>query len=201
MIPRPRRAHRLWQAHLQVFSSLLVLNSSCLYDFIHLILIFLPTALLICLENTFWEGSRLRDCKFVESFKRSFTLYVESGMKEIVEIEIDTIFKLRNDQGHSDFQANFYNFVVDHYLCKFHSFYLHSTHLNTFSAYIQPSLVNSRLAENKPMKNLRPVPVGVNCLSWNKRMGKGVLGCKTGCKNSTGDNKGHDGTKMLLEVE
>ena len=196
MIPRPRLAHCLWQAHF--FSSLLVLNASCLYDFVHVILIFLPTALLICMENTFWESSRLQDCKFVESFQRSFTLYVESGMKEIVEMEIDI---LRNEQGKflvtaDNFHANFCNFVVGHYLCKFHSFYLHSTHLSTFSAYIQPSLMKSRPVKKKPVENL-----GVNYWIWNERMGRGLLGRKSGCKNSTGDKKGHDGAKILLEVE
>ena len=83
------------------------------------------------MENTFWDISG--DGNFVESFKKSFTLYVESGMREAMEIDIE---KLRNKQGgfsvtEDDFEAKFYKFIVDHYLCKFHCFYLHSTHLTT----------------------------------------------------------------------
>ena len=80
------------------------------------------------MENTFWDISR--DGNFVELFKKSFTSYVESGMREMVEIDIDI---LRNEQGEflvtKDFNANFYNFIVDHYLRKFYCFYLRSTHL------------------------------------------------------------------------
>ena len=55
-------------------------------------------------------------------FKKSFTLYasVESGMKEIVEVDIDA---LRNEEGEflvtEDFKAEFFNFITDHYLRKF----------------------------------------------------------------------------------
>ena len=89
----------------------------------------MPTALLICMENTFWNQ---RDGNFVKSFKRSFKLYVDSGMKKKVEAEIDG---LRNEQGGSrateDFKAKFYTFIIEHYLCKIHFFYLCSTHLMT----------------------------------------------------------------------
>ena len=77
------------------------------------------------MENTFW-GSRLGDGKFVESFKKSFTLYVESGMMVKVEKDIDMF---RNEHGEismtKDFKARFYRFIVNHYICKFHCFYLH----------------------------------------------------------------------------
>ena len=40
---------------------------------------------------------------------------------------------LRNELGEflvtEGFKEKFYNFIVDHYLCKFHCFYLHLTHL------------------------------------------------------------------------
>ena len=69
----------------------------------------------------------------MELFKRSFTLYVESGMKEMTERDFDI---LRNEQDifsleDWDFDAKFYKFIVDHYLPgrKFHRFYLHLTHL------------------------------------------------------------------------
>lgn len=88
----------------------------------------IPSALLICAENTFWHISR--DGNFVKSFKQSFALYVESGMWETMKMNIDI---LRNEQGEflvtEGFKEIFYNFIVDHYLCKFHCFYLHLTHL------------------------------------------------------------------------
>ena len=93
----------------------------------NLILVFIPPALLICTENTLWDING--DGKFVELFKKSFTLYVESGLREMTERDIDI---LRNDQGRfsledSDFSPKFHKFIVDHYLRKFHCFYLHLT--------------------------------------------------------------------------
>ena len=96
------------------------LNAFLLVTFIYfLILVFIPTALLICTENTFWNidghGS------FVELFKISFTLYVESGLRENTERDIQI---LRNEQGPLN-DGEFYKFIVNHYLGKFHCFYLH----------------------------------------------------------------------------
>jgi hypothetical protein len=89
----------------------------------------IPPALLICTENTFWDISGLGDGSFVELFKKHFTsYYVESGMREMVEIDIEM---LRNKQGGfsvtKDFKTKFYKFIVDHYLRKFHlsCFYFH----------------------------------------------------------------------------
>ena len=104
---------------------------SCLYDF--LILVLIPTALLICAENTFWDISRdhTNGGNFVELFKKSFTLYVESGMKEIVEIDIEILRighwqeKFLADLEAKDFNTKFYKFIVDHYLRESHCFYLH----------------------------------------------------------------------------
>ena len=66
----------------------------------------------------------------MEIFKKSFTIYVESGLREMTERDIDI---LRNEEGGfsvtKDFKAKFYKFIVDHYLRKFHCFYLHLTHL------------------------------------------------------------------------
>ena len=59
----------------------------------------------------------------VELFKKSFTLYVKSGMREKTERDIDIL--LRNERGEllaqvtEDFDAEFYKFIVDHYLRKF----------------------------------------------------------------------------------
>ena len=89
------------------------------------------TALLICMENTFWNINR--DINFVDLFKTSFTLYVESGLRKEMEADIDI---LGNEQGGcpvaKDFRAKFFKIVIDHYLRKFHCFYLHLTHLTTF---------------------------------------------------------------------
>ena len=74
------------------------------------------------MENTFWELdiNRHHDGNFVELFKKSFTLYVKSGMREKTERDIDV---LRNEEGEllvtEDFNAEFYKFIVDHYLRKF----------------------------------------------------------------------------------
>ena len=76
------------------------------------------------MENTFWNISK--DDNFVEIFKKSFALYVESGMREKVEVDIDL---LRNEKGQfqvteDDFKAEFFQFITDHYLRhgKFHLF-------------------------------------------------------------------------------
>ena len=99
--------------------------------FIYFIPNLMTTALLICMENTFWNVSR--DGNFVELFKNSFTLYVESGMREKMEAEIDMI--LRNQSQHlatDKFKAKFCKIVIKHCLCKLHCFFLHLTHLTTF---------------------------------------------------------------------
>ena len=60
----------------------------------------IPTGLLICLENTFWDINE--DSNFVELFKKSFTLYAGSGMREMTERDIDI---LRNKRGEFSAQA------------------------------------------------------------------------------------------------
>ena len=85
----------------------------------------MPTALLICMENTFWNINK--DVNFVELFKKSFTFYVESGMKKKLEAAVDI---LRNEQGGwrtKDFKEKFYKIIIEHYLCKFLCFYFYST--------------------------------------------------------------------------
>ena len=90
-------------------------------DFHYIILNLMPTALLICMENTFWNISG--DGNFVESFQKSFTLYVDSGMRMKAEVEADI---LRSEQGDSEhlatkvFEARFCKLVADHYLRKIH---------------------------------------------------------------------------------
>ena len=90
----------------------------------------MPTALLICMENTFWNS---RNGNFVKSFKKSFKLYIDSGLRKRAEAEIDI---LGIEQGGGplteDFSAMLYNFVIQHLLRKIHCFYLHLIHLTTF---------------------------------------------------------------------
>ena len=81
------------------------------------------------MENTFWDINE--DSNFVKLFKKSFTSYVESGMREMTERDIEI---LGNEQGEfsaqdEGFNAKFCKFIFDHYLCKFHCSYLHLTHL------------------------------------------------------------------------
>ena len=83
------------------------------------------TALLICMENTFWNIST--GDGFVKLFKKSFALYVESGIKKKTEAGLDLLRKELKG-GHpvsKDFEENFYRFILEQYLCKFHYFYLH----------------------------------------------------------------------------
>ena len=85
------------------------------------------------MENTFWHISGDSDGDFVELFKKSFRLYVESGMIEKMEALGDI---LRNEEGghlvtkDSDCKAELYKFITGHYLGKF-KFFLHLTHLIT----------------------------------------------------------------------
>ena len=64
--------------------------------------------------NTVWDITK--DGNFVELFQKSFTSYVENGMQQVVEIDIDI---LRNRNGGfsvtKEFKAKFYKFIVAHY--------------------------------------------------------------------------------------
>ena len=91
------------------------------------------------MENTFWNinlDTRRDAINFVKLFKKSFTLYVESGMREMTERDLEV---LRYEHGEfsyaGDFSARFCKFISDHYLREFHCFYLYSTHLITIFAY------------------------------------------------------------------
>ena len=100
---------------------------SCMTFIYLLILVLISTALLICMENTFWNINGDED--FVKVFEKSFTLYVKSGRRKMTERDIEM---LRNDRGEIP-AGGLYEFIVDHYLRKFHCFrvYLHSTCLIT----------------------------------------------------------------------
>ena len=96
-----------------------------------LVPILVTTAILVCLENSFWNQAT--DSDFVDSFKKSFTLYVESGIRKTTEAAIDV---LRNEQGGHpvtvEFEAKLHKIIMDHRLCKLDSFYSHSTFLTFF---------------------------------------------------------------------
>ena len=88
------------------------------------------TALLICMENTFWNVSKAGN--FVELFKKSFALFVKSGMKKKMEADIEILrSELVVEGGYpvvtEDFKAKFHRIVTAQYLRKFHRdcFYLH----------------------------------------------------------------------------
>ena len=84
----------------------------------------MPIALLVCLENTFWN---IIDGNFVELFKKSFTLYVESGKKKKMEadIQFDIFINQYWPRTNSEkFYAKFYEIVIENFLRKFYYFYL-----------------------------------------------------------------------------
>ena len=78
------------------------------------------TALLICIENTFWNtGITKTDANFLDLFKASFAFYVESGTKEIVEAEIDLLTRshqLKDGPATEEFKAMFCKMVIEHFL-------------------------------------------------------------------------------------
>jgi len=67
------------------------------------------------MENTFWDTNR-DSHNFVEIFKKSFTLYVESGMKEATERDYKMLRGEFWASTRDHFNAKFYEFIVDHYL-------------------------------------------------------------------------------------
>ena len=98
----------------------------------------MSTALLICMENSFWNTQVHIKTDFeaympMELFKKSFTLYVESGMRRKTEAALD-IFGNEQDGCWvtKDFKTEFFKIIIEHRLCEFHCFYLYSTHLTTF---------------------------------------------------------------------
>ena len=86
------------------------------------------TAILICLENSFWNQDTGGD--FVDSFKKSFRLYVESGIRKTTEADIDVLQGGRHITA--EFKAKLHKIIMDHCLRKLHSLYSHLTFLTTF---------------------------------------------------------------------
>ena len=97
------------------------------------------------MENTFWNIGTddyfyiTRDGNFMKLFKKSFALYVESGLREKMEADVGI---LENELGGSPvtegFKANFCKIISENYLRKIHCFYSHSTHLIIFFTYSPP---------------------------------------------------------------
>ena len=79
------------------------------------------------MENTFWNIHR--DGSFVKAFKKSFTLYVDSGMRKKAEAEIEKLRggKKRKHLASEEFKASFRKLIIEHYLRKIHCFYIHDT--------------------------------------------------------------------------
>ena len=89
-------------------------------------LIMMPTALLICMENSFWNISS--DGNFVKLFKKSFTLYVESGTREKVEADIENLGHPNRywdseatELEDSEYKEKFLKIIMEHNLRKFPS--------------------------------------------------------------------------------
>ena len=78
----------------------------------------MQTALLVCIENTFWNTGT-SDGNLVELFKKSFTLYVESGKRK--KMEADIVILMNQYQPETEnFVAKFYEIVIENSLRKFH---------------------------------------------------------------------------------
>ena len=116
-----------WSTSLATFTGLFNAFLS-VWIFIHFPFL-MPTVLLICMENTFWNINGNHD-NFVDLFKESFKLYVESGTRMKVEAPINI---LRNERGHAggrllisseEFKAKFYTLITEHLLRKFYCFFV-----------------------------------------------------------------------------
>ena len=96
---------------------------------LNLIPILIQIALLICIENAFWNMAG-KGGDFVKLFKKSFALYVESGTRKKTAAAIDILKnELGGDWETTDFKERHFKIITEHYLCKFYCFFLQSTHL------------------------------------------------------------------------
>jgi len=73
------------------------------------------TALLICLENTFWNISEDHN-NFVELFKKSFMLYVESGMRKKMEAVLDDNVRYGDGGVTRGFKEKLHGIIMEHLL-------------------------------------------------------------------------------------
>ena len=69
----------------------------------------------------------------MDSFKKSYSSYIETGTKEATEAVIDVLI---NEPGGrpvtAEFKAKLRKIIMDHRLRKLHNFYSHLTSLTTF---------------------------------------------------------------------
>ena len=70
------------------------------------------------MENSFWNHSGHGN--FVDSFKKSFRLYVESGIKKKVESDIEQAGKRMVDE-----RELYKKIIIKHCLCKFYLYCLY----------------------------------------------------------------------------
>jgi hypothetical protein len=77
------------------------------------------------MENSFWSNHNA--WRFVDCFKKSFALYIKSGIRTRTQVALDI---LKNERGRGpvteDFKTKLFKIVMDHRLRKFHFFYLRS---------------------------------------------------------------------------
>ena len=84
----------------------------------------------------------------MELFKKSFKLYVESGMRKKLEAAVNVLINEQGGHPETDeFKAKFNMIISEHYLRKIHCFYLHLTHLTTLTE-IQPTHWQKRKRKN-----------------------------------------------------
>jgi hypothetical protein len=89
------------------------------------------------MENSFWNC--YTGGHFLESFKKSFALYVENGMKKKAEVAINMLENELVESLGFGFEMEFLKIVIDHLLRRFQCLYSHSAGLTTFMI-MQPTL-------------------------------------------------------------
>ena len=75
------------------------------------------TALLICLENSFWYQSTTSS--FIDAFGKAFGLYKETGTQERLEIALK---ELGDWSSKEIFKAAFSELLLKHHLCVLNFF-------------------------------------------------------------------------------
>ena len=68
------------------------------------------------MENTFWNISSMKDGNFVKLFKRSFTLYVEGGMRKKIEADLDILGYEGGYVVTEEFREKFFEIIIGHLL-------------------------------------------------------------------------------------
>jgi hypothetical protein len=69
------------------------------------------------MENSFWNHTT--DGNFVDRLNKSFLLYVESGVRKKIEIDIEILTKEQGGRLEpDDFQTKLHKIILDHYLRK-----------------------------------------------------------------------------------